>query len=97
MLHDTRTLCAFFNYKGDIKMCGFLVVGSEEFELQVFQKALDKAAYRGPDYQHVSIDHGITWGFNRLSIMDYQQMEINLLFIKIIHLYVMVKYITIQH
>ena len=30
-------------------MCGFLVVGSEEFELQVFQKALDKAAYRGPD------------------------------------------------
>ena len=43
-------------------MCGFLVVGSEEFELQVFQKALDKAAYRGPDYQHVSIDHGITWG-----------------------------------
>lgn len=28
-------------------MCGFLVVGSEEFELQVFQKALDKAAYRG--------------------------------------------------
>lgn len=70
MLHDTRTLCAFFNCKGDIKMCGFLVVGSEEFELQVFQKALDKAAYRGPDYQHVSIDHGITWGFNRLSIMD---------------------------
>lgn len=70
MLHDTRTLCAFFNYKGDIKMCSFLVVGSEEFELQVFQKALDKAAYRGPDYQHVSIDHGITWGFNRLSIMD---------------------------
>ena len=70
MLHDTRTLCAFFNYKGYIKMCGFLVVGSEEFELQVFQKALDKAAYRGPDYQHVSIDHGITWGFNRLSIMD---------------------------
>ena len=51
-------------------MCGFLVVRSEEFELQVFQKALDKAAYRGPDYQHVSIDHGITWGFNRLSIMD---------------------------
>ena len=45
MLHDTRTLCAFFNYKGDIKMCGFLVVGSEEFELQVFQKALDENEY----------------------------------------------------
>lgn len=51
-------------------MCGFLVVGSEEFDLQVFNDALDKAAYRGPDYQHISIDHGITWGFNRLSIMD---------------------------
>ena len=51
-------------------MCGFLVVGSEEFDLQVFNDALDKAAYRGPDYQHIAIDHGITWGFNRLSIMD---------------------------
>lgn len=51
-------------------MCGFLVVGSEEFELQVFNDALDKAAYRGPDHQHISVDHGITWGFNRLSIMD---------------------------
>lgn len=51
-------------------MCGFLVVGSEEFDLQVFNDALDKAAYRGPDYQHISIDHGMTWGFNRLSIMD---------------------------
>ncbi len=51
-------------------MCGFLVVGSEEFDLQVFNDALDQAAYRGPDYQHISIDHGITWGFNRLSIMD---------------------------
>ena len=51
-------------------MCGFLVVGSEEFELQVFNDALDKAAYRGPDHQHISVSNGITWGFNRLSIMD---------------------------
>ena len=33
-------------------MCGFLVVGSEEFKLQEFNDALDKAAYRGPDHQH---------------------------------------------
>ena len=63
-------MCVFLIIRGILKLCGFLVVRSEEFELQVFQKALDKAAYRGPDYQHVSIDHGITWGFNRLSIMD---------------------------
>ena len=51
-------------------MCGFLVVGSEEFQMQLFNDALDKAAYRGPDHQHMSVDHGVTWGFNRLSIMD---------------------------
>ena len=51
-------------------MCGFLVVGSEEFEMQVFNDALDKAAYRGPDHQHMSKNRGLTWGFNRLSIMD---------------------------
>lgn len=51
-------------------MCGFLVVGSEEFKLQEFNDALDKAAYRGPDHQHISVNNGITWGFNRLSIMD---------------------------
>lgn len=51
-------------------MCGFLVVGSDEFEMQLFNDALDKSAYRGPDHQHLSVDHGITWGFNRLSIMD---------------------------
>lgn len=51
-------------------MCGFLVVGSEEFKLQEFNDALDKAAYRGPDHQHISVSNGITWGFNRLSIMD---------------------------
>lgn len=51
-------------------MCGFLVVGSEEFKLQEFNDALDKAAYRGPDHQHISVSNGIIWGFNRLSIMD---------------------------
>ncbi len=51
-------------------MCGFLVVGSDEFELDTFKKALDQANYRGPDHQHISIDERITWGFNRLSIMD---------------------------
>lgn len=51
-------------------MCGFLVTASEEFELQVFNYALNQAKYRGPDHQHISIKGGITWGFNRLSIMD---------------------------
>lgn len=51
-------------------MCGFLVTASEEFELQVFNDALNQAKYRGPDHQHISIKGGITWGFNRLSIMD---------------------------
>ena len=39
MLHDTRNTRAFLIIRGILKMCGFLVVGSEEFELQVFQKA----------------------------------------------------------
>lgn len=52
-------------------MCGFLVVGSSELELQVFNDALNQAAYRGPDHQHVSINNGITWGFNRLSIYGF--------------------------
>ena len=51
-------------------MCGFLVVTSNEFDLQTFNDALNKAAYRGPDHQHISVNDGITWGFNRLSIMD---------------------------
>lgn len=51
-------------------MCGFLVVGSKEFKLDIFNNALEQAAYRGPDYQHISIKEEITWGFNRLSIMD---------------------------
>lgn len=51
-------------------MCGFLVVDSQEFDLRVFNDALDQAAYRGPDHQHVSVNEGVTWGFNRLSIMD---------------------------
>ena len=63
-------------------MCGFLVVGSSELELQVFNDALNQAAYRGPDHQHVSINNGITWGFNRLSI-------------RIVFLSAMVKFITI--
>lgn len=51
-------------------MCGFLVVNSEEWSIPEFNDALNKAAYRGPDHQHISVVHGITWGFNRLSIMD---------------------------
>ncbi len=58
------------NFKGETNYVRFLVVGSSELELQVFNDALNQAAYRGPDHQHVSINNGITWGFNRLSIMD---------------------------
>lgn len=51
-------------------MCGFLIVSSEELSIPEFNDALDKASYRGPDHQHISVAYGITWGFNRLSIMD---------------------------
>ena len=36
-------------------MCGFLVVGNEEFKFEVFNDALDQAAYLGPDHQQVRI------------------------------------------
>ncbi|MDR3258201.1 MAG: asparagine synthase B [Fusobacteriaceae bacterium] len=51
-------------------MCGFLVVGSDEYSLETFTRSLDNTAHRGPDNQDASIKEGVTWGFNRLSIMD---------------------------
>lgn len=51
-------------------MCGFLVINDDQIDLAKFQEALDKAAYRGPDHQHICVNEGITWGFNRLAIMD---------------------------
>ncbi|MDR1832885.1 MAG: asparagine synthase B [Fusobacteriaceae bacterium] len=51
-------------------MCGFLVVGSDEYSIKTFTDSLDKTVHRGPDNQDASIKDGMTWGFNRLSIMD---------------------------
>jgi asparagine synthase (glutamine-hydrolysing) len=52
------------------KMCGFLAVGSMEYALEVFSQSLEKASYRGPDHSTMSYNHEMTWGFNRLAIMD---------------------------
>lgn len=51
-------------------MCGFVVVGSDEFSLDTFKKALKKLEHRGPDTTCAHLHHGIYWGFNRLAIMD---------------------------
>lgn len=51
-------------------MCGFLVLGSEECSLSEFDKGLRRIIYRGPDNVSSSIEEGVTWGFNRLAIMD---------------------------
>lgn len=51
-------------------MCGFLVIGSDEYSLEEFKKSLEKIAHRGPDHSSATLNNGILWGFNRLSIMD---------------------------
>lgn len=51
-------------------MCGFLAIGSQEFELQVFDDALGRIEDRGPDQVSHEYLSGKAWGFNRLSIMD---------------------------
>lgn len=50
-------------------MCGFLVVGNNKITKEVFKECLDVCNYRGPDYQIILQDK-MTWGFNRLAIMD---------------------------
>ena len=51
-------------------MCGFLVVGSEEFKLQEFNDALEVT--------------GLLGDLTVCQLWIYQQMEINLLFTKIV-------------
>ena len=51
-------------------MCGFLAVDSKEFSLKTFDEALAKNEDRGPDMTRVFDEKGITFGFNRLAIMD---------------------------
>lgn len=51
-------------------MCGFLTVGSKEFELSVFDESLKKIENRGPDQVDCYDMFDKQWGFNRLAIMD---------------------------
>lgn len=51
-------------------MCGFVVAGSDEFELDTFNKALKRVFHRGPDHSISMLKDGVLWGFNRLAIMD---------------------------
>lgn len=50
-------------------MCGFLVL-NEELSIPEFKLALKKVYHRGPDNCSATVNNGICWGFNRLSIMD---------------------------
>lgn len=51
-------------------MCGFVVLNSNEISISEFDLVLKKVFHRGPDNNSTTIEHGISWGFNRLSIMD---------------------------
>lgn len=51
-------------------MCGFLVLNSEKISMENFKGVLKKVYHRGPDNNSATLNHGICWGFNRLSIMD---------------------------
>lgn len=51
-------------------MCGFLTLGSQEYELTIFEEALKEIEGRGPDQKDYRYAFHKIWGFNRLSIMD---------------------------
>ncbi|SEM33340.1 asparagine synthase (glutamine-hydrolysing) [Ligilactobacillus sp. WC1T17] len=51
-------------------MCGFVVVAKEDFEVKVFDEALEKTVDRGPDMQATLAVKKAVFGFNRLAIMD---------------------------
>lgn len=51
-------------------MCSFVVFSSNKLEIEEFDKALKKVVHRGPDNKYSAIENGLSWGFNRLSIMD---------------------------
>ena len=51
-------------------MCGITVMCGTEIALKDFDKALKRTVHRGPDHQVSVQNYGITWGFNRLAIMD---------------------------
>lgn len=54
-------------------MCGFLVLDSDKYTLADFNKTLKKIIHRGPDNNSSEIANGVTWGFNRLAIMDLSE------------------------
>ena len=51
-------------------MCSFVVFSSNKLTLYDFSKILKKVDHRGPDNSYAAIENGLSWGFNRLSIMD---------------------------
>lgn len=51
-------------------MCGFICTNDRNFE---FQEALNRATYRGPDFQGVYECDGIRFGHNRLAILDLDE------------------------
>ena len=71
----------------DVEWLGAKYDGDIKFASNYFDQMYEAAAV---SYTHLG-------DLTVCQLWIYQQMEINLLFIKIIHLYVMVKYITIQH
>lgn len=48
-------------------MCGFVCTNDKNFDVQ---QLLDKGQHRGPDYTGINIVDGISFGHNRLSILD---------------------------
>ena len=51
-------------------MCGFVVLNTEKIAVKDFEGVLKRVYHRGPDNNSATISNGISWGFNRLSIMD---------------------------
>lgn len=51
-------------------MCSFVVFSSDKLALSDFSKALNNVEHRGSDNIYSAIENGLSWGFNRLSIMD---------------------------
>lgn len=51
-------------------MCGFVVLNSDKYAVSEFEGVLKKLFHRGPDNNSATVSNGISWGFNRLSIMD---------------------------
>ena len=51
-------------------MCSFVVFSSNKLNLSDFSNTLKKVEHRGPDNNYSAIENGLSWGFNRLSIMD---------------------------